>query len=101
MDTGQDGAGLARGARGDDGPTPPQGRRDLGALPDDPSRNTLVAIGRSVHLPRRVVDQAVVAHVARVLSARGVQVPSDPVDFLNRARVHLEDDGAAIVTWEE
>jgi hypothetical protein len=53
-----------------------------------------------VHLPRRIVEQALVAHVGRVLASRGLEAP-DPIDFLNRASVHLEATGEAIVTWEE
>jgi hypothetical protein len=35
-----------------------------------------------------------------VLSTRGLETP-DPVEFFNRASVHLEPDGSAVVAWEE
>ena len=59
-----------------------------------------IGIGRTVHLPRRIVEQALCAHIGRVLSTRGLETP-DPVDFFNRASVQLEPDGSAIVAWEE
>ena len=47
-------------------------------------------------------------HLADICRSRGVQVPADPVDFLNRARVHfLDAQGrpvpieSATIIWEE
>ncbi len=91
--------GMARSPGGDLEPTAPQGAGSPRA-PEANQASFKIGIGRTVHLPRRIVEQALVAHVGRVLASRGLEAP-DPIDFLNRASVHLEATGEAIVTWEE
>lgn len=91
--------GMARSTGGDLQPEAPQGARGAAPREADPT-SFKIGIGRTVHLPRRIVEQALVAHVGRVLASRGLESP-DPIDFLNRASVHLEATGEAIVTWEE
>ncbi len=91
--------GMARSPGGNAELETPEGPRGPRARKEDQT-NFKIGIGRTVHLPRRIVEQALVAHVGRVLASRGLEAP-DPIDFLNRASVHLEATGEAIVTWEE
>ena len=91
--------GMARSPSGNIEPETPEGPRGPRARKEDQT-SFKIGIGRTVHLPRRIVEQALVAHVGRVLASRGLEAP-DPIDFLNRASVHLEATGEAIVTWEE
>jgi hypothetical protein len=42
----------------------------------------------------------VIAHVSRSLSARGIAAPREAW-LVDRAFVHLERDGSAVVTWQE
>jgi hypothetical protein len=65
-------------------------------------------IGRRAQLPRRLVEQAILKHLADLCKARGVQVPADQIDFLNRAKIYFLDGqgkavslASAMVTWEE
>ena len=59
-------------------------------------------------MPTKLVEQAVLKHLRETCVARNIQVPSDPLDFLNRARVVFLDRygrpidvGAALVSWED
>lgn len=74
------------GARGN--PAPKQARESIG-------------IGRTVRLPRPIVEQAIVAYVQRVLEARGLDSRGEILDLIHRAEVHIEATGSAIVIWQE
>lgn len=59
-------------------------------------------------MPARLIEQSVIKHLADTCKSRGVQVPADMVDFINRARVHFFDTAgnqvelaSAMITWEE
>jgi len=57
--------------------------------------------GINCMLTRTEVEHAVKLRVHELRRARGLPVPADPVDFLQRASVHWVEAGAAMVTWEE
>jgi hypothetical protein len=57
--------------------------------------------GINCKLTRAEVEHAVKLRVHEIRRSRGLPVPVDPVDFLQRASVHWSDDGGAMVTWEE
>ena len=59
-----------------------------------------LGIGRTIHVPASLVQEAVIAHVSRSLSARGIAAPREAW-LVDRAFVHLERDGSAVVTWQE
>ena len=47
------------------------------------------------------VEAAVKLRIYELRDARGLTVPSDRLDFLQRSAVHWLTDGSAMVTWEE
>lgn len=69
---------------------------------------TRLNLGRNAEMPARLIEQSVIKHLADTCKSRGVQVPADMVDFINRARVHFFDTAgnqvelaSAMITWEE
>jgi hypothetical protein len=60
-----------------------------------------IGIGRTVRLPRPIVEQAIVAYVQRVLEARGLEWRGEISELFHRAEVHIEATGSAIVIWQE
>jgi hypothetical protein len=47
------------------------------------------------------VEAAVKLRIYELRDARGLTVPSDRLDFIQRSAVHWLGDGSAMVTWEE
>jgi hypothetical protein len=47
------------------------------------------------------VEAAVKLRTYELRKARGLAVPDDSLDFLQRSAVHWLQDGSAMVTWEE
>ena len=86
----------------------PSGSSEIAASPSgdrnpspSPKARESIGIGRTVHLPRAIVEQAIVAYVQKVLEARGLG-KGEAIDLFHRAQVHLDPHhGIAIVTWEE
>lgn len=71
-------------------------------------QDTRLALGRSAQLPRALMDQAMIKHLHALCKARGVQVPDDIIDLMNRATCHYvnaagqpADVVAVMLTWEE
>lgn len=60
-----------------------------------------IGIGRTVRLPRAIVEQAIVQYVQKVLEARGLDSRGEILDLIHRAEVHIEAEGSAIVIWQE
>jgi len=57
--------------------------------------------GINCKLTKLEVEAAIKLRVHELRTSRGLQVPSNLLDFLQRAVVHWTDDGSAMVTWEE
>lgn len=57
--------------------------------------------GRSCKLTQAEAEQAVKMRAHALCLARGLDVPSDLVDFLNRAQVHWLAGDGPMVTWED
>ena len=58
--------------------------------------------GINCSLTKLEVETAVKLRIFDLRAARGLQVPGDRLDFLQRAEVHWSGDGmSAMVTWEE
>jgi hypothetical protein len=57
--------------------------------------------GVNCKLTKIEVETAVKTRVHELRLARGLQVPTNLLDFLQRATVHWTEDGSAMVTWEE
>ena len=57
--------------------------------------------GVNCKLTRLEVEAAIKLRVHELRSARGLQVPANVLDFLQRAAVHWTGDGEAMITWEE
>jgi hypothetical protein len=57
--------------------------------------------GVNCKLTSSEVDDAVKLRTYEIRVARGLAVPSDRLDFLQRAAVHWMPDGSAMLTWEE
>lgn len=73
--------------------------------PEAPAR---MSVGRNGELPRKLVEQAVIKHFGDLCRSRGIAVPADPLDLLNRARVYFLDDAGkpialskVMIAWEE
>jgi hypothetical protein len=47
------------------------------------------------------VEVAVKIRIYELRVARGLPVPEDRLDFVQRSAVHWQVDGTAMVTWEE
>ncbi len=57
--------------------------------------------GVNCKLTTAEVEAAVKLRTYELRVARGLQIPGDRLDFLERAAVHGIGDGSAMVTWEE
>jgi len=57
--------------------------------------------GVNCKLTRLEVEAAIKIRVHELRLARGLQVPTNLLDFLQRAAVHWTDGGEAMITWEE
>jgi hypothetical protein len=57
--------------------------------------------GVNCKLTRDEVEAAVKIRTYELRKARGLDVPDDRLDFLQRSAVHWTPDGSAMVTWEE
>jgi hypothetical protein len=57
--------------------------------------------GINCKMTKPEVEHAIKLRVHELRRSRGLPVPADPIDFLQRASVHWADDGGAMVTWEE
>ena len=64
------------------------------------SNQIAMQTGTNCKLTQAEVDQAVKLRTHHLCLARGIAVPEDPVDFLNRAQVHWVAGDGAMVTWE-
>ena len=71
-------------------------------------QDTRLALGRSAQMPRALMDQGILKLLHALCTARGVQVPADVLDLLNRATCHYiasngqpADVVSVMVTWEE
>lgn len=57
--------------------------------------------GRNCKLTQAEADQAVKMRAREICLARGIDVPTDPIDFLNRTQVHWISGSGPMVTWED
>ena len=57
--------------------------------------------GVNCKLTRGEVEVAVKLRIYELREQRGLSVPRDRLDFIQRSSVHWAQDGAAMVTWEE
>lgn len=65
-------------------------------------------VGHNVRLTMKLVEQAIMQRVQEIARSRGIQVPSDILDFQNRAKVHFLDSAnrpvplaSVNVIWED
>jgi hypothetical protein len=57
--------------------------------------------GHNCQLTPAEADQAVKVRAHELCRARGLDVPVDLIDFLNRTQVHWISGGGPMVTWED
>lgn len=80
---------------------------DAPSAPTPPGALTRLRVDRSAEMPGPLVGRAILVHLASMLRAKGVAVPSD-VELFARAKLFVFDEngarvqiGRAQITWED
>lgn len=92
-----DGAGYAGGGGGHHSVPPPPGFGQ--AVPT--ATQVAMQSGHNCKLTKAEAEQAVKMRARQLCLARGIDVPGDEIDFLNRAQVHWIAGDGPMITWED